>query len=258
MLVRYDHNFERDYYEHDRVDAQAMERKTFSPHVINIYGFCGRSVTSEFADGPRLGTLVDKSRKHPLKRLEIARDIAVGLSHVHYGRSEENASFVHLDVNPANIVVVDNTLKLNDFNIGIMLKRNTTSGLPCGFPAQYPNAQWRSPEEANDSSHLNEKIDVFSMGHIFFRMICGHEPWNKLEVGGKPSSTTLVEKVKRGILPRIPDYIMNTTIVEERVILDAMLASYTLNPDERPSSRDIAKFLDYQFANLSRGSKFKS
>ena len=106
--------------------------------------------------------------------MKITRDIAVGLSHEHFGRSEENASFVHLDVNPAdNIVVVDNTLKLNDFNIGIMLKRNTTSGLPCGFPAQ-------------------------------------------------------------------------------------MLASYTLNPDERPSSRDIAKFLDYQFANLSRDAKLKS
>ena len=89
-----------------------MERQTFSPHVINIYGFCGRSVISEFVNGPRLGTLADKAKKRTLKRLEIARDIAMGLSHVHFGRGNGEASFVHLDVNPANIVVVDKTLKV--------------------------------------------------------------------------------------------------------------------------------------------------
>ena len=233
-----------------------MERKTFSPHVINVYGFCGRSVVSEFANGPRLGTWADKAKKHPLRRLKIARDIAMGLSHVHFGRGDVNASFVHLDVNPANIVVVDNSLKLNDFNIGIMLKRNATSGKTCGFPAQFPNPQWRSPEEVNDSLHLDEKVDVFSLGHIFFRMICGHEPWNKLEIGGKPSSNTLREKVKSGSLPRIPENIMNTSIPEERVIRDAMLACYTVNPEERPSSRDIARFLDYELSKLSLGEKY--
>ncbi len=234
-----------------------MERLTFSPHVINIYGHCGRSVMSEFADGPRLGTLADKSKKHPLKRLKIARDIAQGLSHVHFGRGDENASFVHLDVNPANIVVVNNTLKVNDFNIGIMLKRNSTSGLQCGFPAQFPNPQWRSPEEANESPNLTEKVDVFSMGHIFFRMICGHEPWNKLEVGGKPSSATLREKVMLGMKPRIPDSILNTSNPEEKVIRDAMLACYTVDPEERPSSRDVAEFLEYELSKLSRGGKYK-
>lgn len=230
---------------------------TFSPHVINIFGFCGRSVMSEFADGPRLGSLVDKSKKRPLKRLKIAHDIATGLSHVHFGLGDKNASFVHLDVNPANIVAVNNTLKVNDFNIGIMLKRNITSGAQCGFPAQFPNPQWRSPEEASGSSNLNEKVDVFSMGHIFFRMICGHEPWNKLEIGGKPSSVTLQEKVKSGILPRIPDQILNTSVPEEKVIRDAMLACYTVDPKERPSSKEVADFLGYELSKLSSQAKSK-
>ncbi len=248
--IRLDHRFEQAYYEHDRVDAQAMEWLTFSPFTIDIYGFCGRSVMTEYADGPHLGTLVDKAKKTPLKRLKIARDISIGLSHVHYGKTGRTANFVHLDINPANIVVANNSLKLNDFNIGVMLKRNVTSGLQCSFPAQFPNPQWRSPEEVGESQNLTEKVDVFSLGHIFFRMICGHEPWNKLELGGKPSSNGLRERVKAGILPRIPDYIMNTTVTEEKIILDAMLASYTVDPEERPSSRDIAGFLDNELRRL--------
>ena len=147
-----------------------MEHLTFSPFVIDIYSFCGRSVLTEFGEGPRLGTIFDKAKKQPLKRLKIARDIAAGLSHVHYGKDGDIPSFVHLDINPANIVVTNNALKLNDFNIGIMLKRNITSGLQCAFPAhQFPNPQWRSPEEVKEQSDLSEKVDVYSLGNIFFR-----------------------------------------------------------------------------------------
>lgn len=121
----------------------AMERLTSSPHVINIFGFCGHSVLTEYADGSRLGELADKSRNKPLERLKIARDIANGLADVHGIDAPDgnNATFVHLDINPANVVSIGGTLKLNDFNIGIIRRWNTTSQKPCGFPAQYPNPQ---------------------------------------------------------------------------------------------------------------------
>lgn len=123
-----------------------MERLTSSPHVINAFGFCGHSVLTEFADGSRVGELADKSKKKPLARLKIASDIAHGLADVHGIDGNEdgnNATFVHLDVNPANVVSIGGTLKLNDFNIGIIRRWNVTSNKPCGFPAQYPNPQVR-------------------------------------------------------------------------------------------------------------------
>ena len=120
-----------------------MERLTSSPHVIDVFGFCGHSVLTEYADGPRLGELADKSKSKPLARLKIARDIANGLADVHGidNKDGNNATFVHLDINPANVVSIGGTLKLNDFNIGIIRRWNTTSQEPCGFPAQYPNPQ---------------------------------------------------------------------------------------------------------------------
>jgi serine/threonine protein kinase len=249
--IRFQHNFEDAHFEHDRVDAVAMERLTSSPHVVNIFGFCGHSVMTEFADGSRVGELADKSRKKKLAVLQIARDIAHGLADVHGIDGDGNATFVHLDINPANVVSIGGTLKLNDFNIGIILKWNTTSNKQCGFPAQYPNPQWRSPEEARGEQFLTEKVDVFSMGHIFFRLICGHEPWNKLEIGGKPSKEEIHEKVQKGVLPVLPDDVMNTDNAEIAVIRDVMLQCYTFDPAERPSARSIAIELDDALIKLS-------
>jgi serine/threonine protein kinase len=252
-FCRFQHNFEDAHFEHDRIDAVAMERLTASPHVINVFGFCGHSVITEYADGSRVGELADKSKKRWLARLRIARDIANGLADVHGIDGDGNATFVHLDINPANVVSVGGTLKLNDFNIGIIRRWNTTSNKPCGFPAQYPNPQWRSPEEARNEQNLTEKVDVFSMGHIFFRLICGHEPWNKLENGGRPSKEEVNRKVQQGILPFIPAEVMDTRDKEVIAIREAMLRCYDKDPEKRPSAREIANALQEALDELTDG-----
>eukprot|EP00957_Ditylum_brightwellii_P140845 10728552-Ditylum_brightwellii.AAC.1 len=68
-----------------------------------------------------------------------------------------NTTSVHLGVNPANAVAVGKTLKLNDFNVRISHRWNTTSNTPCSFPSQYPNPQWCYHEEARRSDYLTEK-----------------------------------------------------------------------------------------------------
>ena len=99
---------------------------------------------------------------------------------------------------------------------------------------------------------LTEKVDVYSLGNIFFRLICGHEPWNKLEIGGRPSSHEISNKVRHGILPEIPDEVKNSENKEVQVILRAMLRCYTFDPAVRPSAREITKYLDKQYTVLSQ------
>jgi hypothetical protein len=82
------------------------------------------------------------------------------------------------------------------------------------------------------------------MGHIFFRLICGHEPWNKLEPGGRPSKEEVSIKVQRGDLPYIPDDVRNSEYPEVIAIRDAMLSCYSFDPVQRPSARDVANVLD--------------
>jgi len=111
--------------------------------------------------------------------------------------------------------------------------------------------QWRSPEEARNEQNLTEKVDIFSMGHIFFRLICGHEPWNKLEPGGRPSKEEVSNRVQQGDLPYIPDHVRNSENPEVTAIRDAMLSCYTFDPVQRPSARDIATVLDQALEVLS-------
>jgi len=247
------------HLERNRVDALAMERLTSSPHVIDVFGACGGSVITEYADGDRVGTLADAQKGTPLARLAIARDVARGLADVHGIEGGEDgglATLVHFDVNPANVVSAGGRLKLNDFNVGVLVRRNATSGKACGFRDRYSNPQWRSPEEANGSEHLTEKVDVFSLGHIFFRLICLHEPWHKLEPGytkgDEIQQQHINEQVKKGILPTIPKEVMETKDVEVAMIRQAMLSCYTRDPAERPSARSVANFLDRGLMELRK------
>jgi len=89
------------------------------------------------------------------------------------------------------------------------------------------------------------------MGHIFFRLICGHEPWNKLEKGGKPTKEEITAKVERGILPAIPEEIMRAKDAEVAAIRDVMLECYRPNPKDRPNAREIAKKLDAVLKKLA-------
>lgn len=152
---------------------------------------------------------------------------------------------------------IGGTLKLNDFNIGVLRQWNTTSESACGIPTKYPNPQWRSPEEARGEINLTEKVDVFSLGHILFRLICGHEPWHKLEPGGMPPKDVLSAKVRQGILPTIPKDVMESKDGEVAAIRDAMLQCYTYNPMERPSARRIAAALDAALSQLERPSTLR-
>ncbi|KAL9182744.1 hypothetical protein ACHAXT_004023 [Thalassiosira profunda] len=256
--LKLEHDFDITQYERNRVDSMAMERLTSSEHVIDVFGACSHSVVTEFADGERVGTLADAKKRIPLERLKIARDIAAGLADVHSIDGEDEATLAHFDVNLANVVSVGGRLKLNDFNIGVLLQRNATDEKACGFPAMYPNPQWRSPEEANGSLRLNEKVDVFSLGHIFFRLICLNEPWHKLEEGYSKGDAIrkgfVNEQVKKGVLPTIPTEVLKTKDAEVKVIREAMLACYTYDPEMRPSARTIANFLDRGIAELEKHS----
>ena len=88
------------------------------------------------------------------------------------------------------------------------------------------------------------------MGHIFYRLISGAEPWNRLEPGGKPSKAVVNKKVQQGILPTIPDAVAKSNDPEIVAIRDAMLQCYEKDPQNRPSARAIAMDLRQRLSDL--------
>lgn len=93
--------------------------------------------------------------------------------------------------------------------------------------------------------------------HIYHSQITTslNEPWHKLEPDYKKeeeiNKAFVNAQVKKGVLPAIPNEIVETSDAEVRIIREAMFACYTLDPDKRPSARSIASFLSKGIEELA-------
>jgi serine/threonine protein kinase len=136
--IRYEHQYVERNYDRHRRDAVAMERLTSSPHVVNIYGFCGNSGLFEFAGGGDISNAIwPKHEDEPvltrLEKLEIATQAAMGLAALHNFNKEGQASIAHTDITPGQYVFVDGIFKLNDFNRARFIRWDPVKKEPCTY-----------------------------------------------------------------------------------------------------------------------------
>jgi serine/threonine protein kinase len=258
-------------FESNRVDAVAMERLTTSPGVVNLYALCGMSVVTEYAGKE----LADVARHlSASQRLDLAVQVAQGLSDVHSigGNKDDDGgrgvrpSLVHNDLNLANLVLTpDNRPVLNDFNIAILLMKHNETGETCPFASHFPNPQWRGPEEQVNSEYesdthppiVTEKIDIYALGNVFYRLAVGASPWKR--PGAKklsPEEKVDVAQLKRtnGTLPAIPDDITNSPDPAIQALLQAMYSCYQFDPLKRPTAAQVVTTLSRSSASIRAGS----
>lgn len=242
--LRLDRAFNAESFEHQRVDAVAMERLTASPHVVAEYAFCGQSVVTDHAEGTA-SSLVKNPRLKPADRLRLARGLAEGLAAIHGvdDATGHNATLVHNDINPSNVVRVGNSsLMFNDFNVGVLLRWNVVKNEPCPIPVIFEDSIWRSPEELVDPARAREKTDVYALGNVLFQILTTREPWKWLEPGGRPTVERVLERKRRGDLPFVPpEFSEGDDRHPATVALHAaVLACYERDVDRRPTARAIA------------------
>ena len=234
-----------------------MERLTGSPYVIDIYGFCGMTVIQEFA-----GKQVHETIRGPAESLKFAIQVSRGIRDIHAAGESKYPALVHNDINLANIIVTnDGRPVLNDFNSAVLLMKNKVTGKPCQFHALFPNPQWRSPEEQvedeYESKHISpvvdEKIDVYAMGNVLYRLVAGGSPWKKKGSKGLSEEDKIfVARAKRynGTLPKVPD----SAQLDDPAIAalhEAMTMCYKFHPKERPSAAELVEFLEAAQKNIS-------
>lgn len=237
-------NFTHEAYAYHRTDANVMSQLTASPYVVNAYSFCGQSVATEFASsGAR--NFVKDSRFSSLERLEMGRDLARALAALHsidYPNSI-NATLAHNDINMANAVQVDGQLKLNDFNIAIVMKWNKTQ--PCNSPVRFAAPLWKSPEEVRNSSYIDPSLaDVYGLGNLLFQVMSKHQPWTHLEPGGQLDKEEVAERKMRGILPHVPDKHKWSNKTAIQALYFGTMACFRYEPQERLTSYELSRAFD--------------
>lgn len=79
--LRYEHDFTPRNYDRHRRDALAMERLTKSPHILNIYGYCGNSGLFEYAEGGDISRVIWPSKKNAQNITQIQK-LHIGKFHL--------------------------------------------------------------------------------------------------------------------------------------------------------------------------------
>src|SRR5213594_1592887 len=126
------------------------------PHVP------GGSLRQRLAREPRL----------PLpEAIRIARDVGAALDYAH------REGFVHRDVKPENVLLVDGHAVLADFGIARAIfqaggEHVTEVGLAIGTP------EYMSPEQAAGDRELDGRCDVYAFACVIYEMLAGEPPFS--------------------------------------------------------------------------------
>ncbi|MGA3236658.1 MAG: protein kinase [Bryobacteraceae bacterium] len=166
------------------------------PNILTIYEvgqFEGANfIASEFVDGVTLRERLAGGRLDADSALEIAIQVAAGLSAAHAAHIE------HRDIKPENIILRDDGLvKIVDFGIAKLSREATgeESGAARGTSITLPGvvlgtARYMSPEQARGLP-VDGRTDVFSLGAVLYEMLAGRPAFE-----GETTSDVIAEILK--------------------------------------------------------------
>ena len=235
----YHHDFTPRNMDRYRRDAIVLERLTFSPHVLDIYGYCGVTDIIPYYDGGDLGTAIERRGDGwpPRKKAEIAFQVMRSLADAH-NADGATPSIAHTDITSDQFLNRgDDTFVLNDFNRARFVGMNETDGGQCPFYVGKNPGGWRSPEEYRYDGET-EKVDVYSAGNTLYFLLTGDEPFDHLSVDVR------VEKVMEGKRPHISHRkYRHSEDPLIQAIVDAIDMCWIHDPKVRAAARVVAGHL---------------
>jgi serine/threonine protein kinase len=139
------------------------------PSIVRCFGVSGTTwLLMEYLEGPSLHQIVKRRPKRQLginDALRLSIYVGAALSHVH------DRGLLHLDVKPANIVVVNGRPILCDFGIA----RRQAAARPNGMRG---TEGYVAPEECL-LEEITPAADVFGLGVTLYELLTGHMPFAK-------------------------------------------------------------------------------
>ncbi len=191
-------------------EARAVARLK-NRSIVEVYDYSEDTegevfLVMELIEGITLRNFLDDQNGQPLlseAAALISRKVFLALQTAH------DEGIVHRDVKPENILIDNNgNIKLSDFGIAYLagIGQMTTTGQILGSPA------YMSPEQI-ESSVVDARADIFSMGTILYEMTTGNLPFT----GNTPHQ--IIKRVVEGyydnplsVNPSVGDGIASITV----------------------------------------------
>jgi serine/threonine protein kinase len=204
------------------------------PNIVAVYD-AGRDagrcwIAYQYVNGRTLLRQRDIMPFDLATSVRIIRDLAGALDHAH------REGVFHRDLKPTNVIIDQlGRPRLTDFGLARRAEVDsdlTRDGAILGTPS------YMSPEQASGRSHLaDERSDVYSLGVIFYELLCGRRPVNV------PSEAPAWMAQKKSEDPPPPPRSINRNVP---LILD-QICRKALAPDpaqRHPNARALAEDLD--------------
>lgn len=125
------------------------------------------------------GTLSDRIKRKGKFKIREAVDIMTSIANAL--QTAHNSGIVHRDVKPDNIMFTNDGIpKLSDLGIARVRTEEDTSvtktGMIVGTPA------YMAPEQMLNSHDIDARVDIYSLGIVFYEMLTGARPNKNMSV----------------------------------------------------------------------------
>ena len=233
---------DKSYDRHCRASLASSERLSSSPYCSRL-AFCQNTAMFEYGVGgdiaEKLWPYDEEVGQHIIanltswEKLEMAYQVACGIADIHDAEEGGMASVAHTDIKPSQFIHINGKWKVNDFNRCRFLREYKEDKSVCGLEVGSNLGKFRAPEEYAHEIIQSEKIDVYSMGNVFYAILSGVMPFEGIK------TATAQELVKNGKRPKIPDEIEKSEDTATHAILAATKACWIQDPNARPPATAI-------------------
>ena len=157
------------------------------PNVVHLYD-AGESknyyyLLMEYVDGINLRDAIREGNLKPAEALSIVQQICKALQFAHH------EGIVHRDIKPENILIdKDGAVKVADFGLAKLVdaELNLTATQQVMGTLHY-----MAPEQVRQTSEVDHRADLYSLGVVFYEMLTGQLPLGKFAM---PSEATSVDQ----------------------------------------------------------------
>ena len=167
------------------------------------------------------------------KKISVLCDVANGLNHLH----SQNPAITHGDLNACNVLLnwSNRVAKISDFGNSHILKA------ACESMTLYHGTLDYKPPEIMSGYEYDEKIDIFSFGHLAVHIVIQRQPHNLLLVKYRITSQLIArtEIERRQVyLDEVKEKLRGGDI---HPLYRIMISCLQDEPKRRPSSKDILR-----------------